>query len=84
MVLDRPNPLGGEIVEGNLLQDDFHSFVGCCKFPYRYGLTAGEAAMMINEEENIGCDLRVVKCTGWKRSMFYPEWEKSGWLPVPH
>ena len=83
MVLDRPNPLGGEIVEGNLLQDDFHSFVGCCKFPYRYGLPAGEAAMMINEEENIGCDLRVVKCTGWKRSMFYPEWEKIWVAPSP-
>ncbi len=83
MVLDRPNPLGGEIVEGNLLQDDFRSFVGCCKFPYRYGLTAGEAALMLNQEENIGCDLQVVKCTGWKRSMFYPEWGKIWVAPSP-
>ncbi len=83
VVLDRPNPLGGEIVEGGLLQDGYHSFVGCCKFPYRYGLTVGEAAVMMNEEEKIGCDLRVVKCTGWKRTMQYPEWKKIWIAPSP-
>lgn len=83
MVLDRPDPLGGEIVEGNLLQDEFHSFVGCCKFPYRYGLTAGEAALMLNQEEEIGCDLQVVPCSGWKRSMLFTEWEKIWVAPSP-
>lgn len=83
MVLDRPNPLGGEIVEGNLLREDFRSFVGCCKFPYRYGLTVGEAALMLNQEEKIGCDLCVVPCSGWKRSMFFPEWEKIWVAPSP-
>lgn len=80
VVMDRPNPLGGEIVEGNIVQDDHYSFVGCCKFPYRYGLTAGEAAWMLNEEEEIGCELTVIPCSGWKRSMMYPDWDKV-WIP---
>ena len=67
IVLDRPNPIGGEVVEGNILKDAFKSFVGCCNFPYRYGLTAGEAALLLNKEEAIGCDLQVVECTGWWR-----------------
>ncbi len=83
MVLDRPNPLGGEIVEGNILKDDFRSFVGCCKIPYRYGLTVGEAALMLNQEEKIGCNLQVVPCSGWKRSMIFPEWEKIWIAPSP-
>lgn len=83
MVLDRPNPLGGEIVEGNILKDDFRSFVGCCKIPYRYGLTAGEAALMLNQEEKVGCNLQVVPCSGWKRSMIFPEWEKIWIAPSP-
>lgn len=83
IVLDRPNPLGGEIVEGGLLQEEYHSFVGCCRFPYRYGLTAAEAALMINEEEGIGCDLQIVPCSGWERSWMYPEWEKIWIAPSP-
>lgn len=83
MVLDRPNPLGGEIVEGNILKDDFRSFVGCCKIPYRYGLTAGEAALMLNQEEKVGCNLQVVPCSGWKRSMMFPEWKKIWIAPSP-
>lgn len=83
IVLDRPNPIGGEVVEGNILKDAFKSFVGCCNFPYRYGLTAGEAALLLNKEEAIGCDLQVVECTGWKRSMLYPEWGKIWVAPSP-
>lgn len=80
IVMDRPNPLGDEIVEGNLVQDSYKSFVGCCSFPYRYGLTAGEAAEMMNREESIGCELTVIPCAGWKRSMLYPDWDKV-WIP---
>lgn len=83
LVLDRPNPLGGEIVEGGMVQEGYYSFVGCCRFPYRYGLTAGEAAVMLNEEEKLGCDLQVAKCTGWKRTMQYPEWNKIWIAPSP-
>lgn len=83
IVLDRPNPLGGEVVEGNVLRDAFRSFVGCCNFPYRYGLTAGEAALMLNCEEDIGCDLKIVPCSGWKRTMLFPEWDKIWIAPSP-
>lgn len=66
-----------------MVQEGYYSFVGCCRFPYRYGLTAGEAAVMLNEEEKLGCDLQVAKCTGWKRTMQYPEWNKIWIAPSP-
>lgn len=72
IVLDRPNPLGGVILEGNVLEPGYQSFVGAYQLPTRYGLTIGELARMVNEEEQIGCRLEVIPCTGWKRSdMFY-------------
>ena len=72
VVLDRPNPLGGTIVEGSVLETDYKSFVGAYPIATRYGLTVGELALMVNAEESIGCDLKVVPCSGWKRSeMFY-------------
>lgn len=82
VVLDRPNPLGGWQVEGGLLQDKYRSFVGCCPLTVRYGLTLGEFALMINQEEELHCDLYVVPCSGYRREMF-PEWDKIWQIPSP-
>ncbi|MGE5410629.1 MAG: exo-beta-N-acetylmuramidase NamZ domain-containing protein [Clostridiales bacterium] len=91
VVLDRPNPLTGEKVEGNLVEDGFISFVSQFKIPYVYGLTCGELAKMLNEEamlsKGVKCKLTVVPMEGWERSMTF---EQTGlpWVPasphVPH
>ena len=86
VVLDRPNPLGGEKIEGNLTEDGFISFVSQFKIPYIYGLTCGELAVMLNEENMLGkkCKLTVVQMEGWKRDMTF---EETGlqWVPSsPH
>lgn len=73
VVLDRPNPIGGSKVEGNILNTKFSSFVGLYPITQRYGLTIGEIAKFFNEEFNIGCELNVVKLEGWKRDMYYDE-----------
>jgi len=71
IVLDRPNPLGGEIIEGNLLHPDCSSFVGLFPLPMRHGLTFGELALLINREFSIGAELMVVRMQGWRREMFF-------------
>lgn len=86
IVLDRPNPLGGERVEGGLVEDKFRSLVSRWDVPYVYGLTCGELARMINAEDWIKspCKLTVVPMKGWKRSMV---WRDTGlpWVPAsPH
>ncbi len=73
IVLDRPNPIGGIKAEGAVLDRRFSSFVGRFPTPTRSGLTIGEFALMMNETENIGCDLTVIPMEGWKRDMFYDE-----------
>jgi uncharacterized protein YbbC (DUF1343 family) len=86
IVLDRPNPLGGEKVEGCLVEDDFISFVSQFKIPYIYGLTCGELALMLNEENMFGqkCDLKVVTMEGWRRDMTFGETGLQ-WVPSsPH
>lgn len=67
VVLDRPNPIGGELMEGNLLRPDCASFVGRCAIPMRHGLTLGELALFCNREMAIGTDLEVVPAQGWRR-----------------
>ena len=94
MVLDRPNPLGGNKVEGCLVEDGFHSFVSEFKIPYIYGLTVGELAMLINEEGlNCGekgnepplkCKLSVIPMAGWRRDMRYPDTGLPWVLPSPN
>ncbi|MCI8590282.1 MAG: DUF1343 domain-containing protein [Clostridiales bacterium] len=79
VVLDRPNPLGGERVEGGLLGEKFQSFVGCRPIPIRYALTLGEFAVMINEKESLGCDLHIVPCD-WHGEAF-PNWGKIWQMP---
>lgn len=79
-VLDRPNPIGGEAVEGNLIEADFTSFVGLHPIPNRHGMTAGELALHFNKTFEIGCELDVVKMDGWKRSMLFPD-TGLPWIP---
>lgn len=89
VVLDRPNPLGGLKVEGNLAEDGYISFVSQFKIPYLYGLTCGELAQMLNEEKMLAkqCKLTVVKMKGWKRKMDYTQTGLQ-WIPssphIPH
>ncbi|MCL2012067.1 MAG: DUF1343 domain-containing protein [Cystobacterineae bacterium] len=78
-VLDRPNPLGGVAVQGNLVQPGFTSFVGMYPLPTRHGMTVGELALLFNQHFGIGCELEVVPCEGWKRGA----WEETGLCFVP-
>jgi uncharacterized protein YbbC (DUF1343 family) len=80
VVLDRPNPVGGVVTEGPLLQAGFESFVGLHPIPLRHGLTAGELALWLNEARGIGCDLEVVPMEGWVRTM---DWADTGLPFVP-
>ncbi len=73
VVLDRPNPVGGEKIEGNILRDDCRSFVGLYPIPMRHGLTFGELALLINTEFGIGARLEVVPLQGWRRAMCFRE-----------
>ena len=77
VVLDRPNPIGGEIYEGALVEPAFKSFVGFYPIPARHGMTVGELAKMFNERHGIGADLIVIKVKGWKRS----QWQDQTGLP---
>jgi len=79
-VLDRPNPLGGEQIEGPVLDADKLSFVGYFPMPVRYGMTMGELALMFNAENKIGADLHVIAMKDWQRRDFY---EATGlpWIP---
>lgn len=77
VVLDRPNPIGGEIVEGALLDPKFSTFVGMYPIPARHGLTVGELATMFNTKFGIGVDLIVARVQNWKRS----QWMDDAGLP---
>ena len=91
IVLDRPNPVGGLKIEGNITEDDCISFVSQFKIPYLYGLTCGELALMLNGERMlknaVTCNLKVVKMKGWKRKMSYTDTGLQ-WIPssphIPH
>ncbi len=84
LVLDRPNVIGGDVVEGSILDSNYKSFVGLYPLPMRHGLTIAEALRMMNSKENIGCDLEVVTMNGWKRSMFFDETGIPWALPSPN
>ncbi|MFL5322606.1 MAG: exo-beta-N-acetylmuramidase NamZ domain-containing protein [Myxococcaceae bacterium] len=79
-VLDRPNPIDGLHVEGNIVGERYRSFVGLYGLPNRHGMTAGELAQLFNAEEKFGCELHVVRCEGWKRS---DGWDATGLGFVP-
>lgn len=73
VVLDRPNPIGGEIVEGALLDPKFKSFVGMYPIPARHGMTVGELATLFNQKYGIGADLIVARVENWQRSQWFDE-----------
>jgi uncharacterized protein YbbC (DUF1343 family) len=73
VVLDRPNPIGGEIVEGALLDPAFKSFVGMYPIPARHGMTVGELATFFNKEFGIGVDLIVARTGNWRRSQWFSD-----------
>ena len=92
IVLDRPNPLGGLIVDGNTTEPDLKSFVGIIPVSYIHGCTFGELAEMINNEgwlsekkgRELKCDLKVVEMKNWKRWMVWED-TKLPWFPTsPH
>src|ERR1041384_2331698 len=73
VVLDRPNPIGGEIVEGALLDPRFKSFVGMSPLPARHGMTVGELATFFNRAHGIGVELIVARVDGWRRSQWFDQ-----------
>lgn len=84
IVLDRPNPIGGDGVEGNILEKGHESFVGQFPIPMRHGLTVGELAKLFNKEFSIGCDLQVVEMDGWKREYYLDETDAPWVMPSPN
>jgi uncharacterized protein YbbC (DUF1343 family) len=84
LVLDRPNPLGGEAYEGPTLDLHYASFVGRSPIPMRHGLTMAELARWLNATHKIGADLHVVKLTGWARHMLWPETGRTWVLTSPN
>lgn len=84
VLFDRPNPIGGEKVEGNIIREGFTSFVGLHPITYRYGLTIGELAEFFNKEFEIQCNLKVIPMEGWKRDMFYEDTKLPWILPSPN
>jgi uncharacterized protein YbbC (DUF1343 family) len=84
IVCDRPNPIGGEEVEGDLLQPSCTSFVGQFPIPLRHGMTIGELARLFNEDFGIGCDLDVVPLEGWRRAMYYDDTRLPWVIPSPN
>lgn len=80
IILDRPNPIGGILVEGNILHPDCKSFVGRYPIPMRHGLTIGEIGLFFNDFFNIHCDLEIIRMKNWKRNMYFPE-TGLPWVP---
>ncbi len=84
VILDRPNPVGGDIIEGNLLEKDFLSFVGCMPIPQRHSLTMGEMAELAKRHFKLDIDLEIVSMQEWKREMFWDD-TKLPWInPSPN
>jgi uncharacterized protein YbbC (DUF1343 family) len=84
VVCDRPNPVGGEEVEGSRLDPGFASFVGQFPIPLRHGMTIGELARLFNDDFGIHCSLDVIPLAGWRRSMYFDETGVPWVLPSPN
>jgi uncharacterized protein YbbC (DUF1343 family) len=84
VVCDRPNPIGGTLVEGPMLDPEFASFVGEYPIPMRHGMTIGELARLFNEHFGIGAKLEVVAMKGWVRSQWFDETGLTWILPSPN
>ncbi len=84
VVLDRPDPIGGTVVEGPLADSDSLSFTAYHAIPVRYGMTPGEMALLVNAEKRLGADVRVVKMRGWSRDLWYDETGLEWVSPSPN
>jgi uncharacterized protein YbbC (DUF1343 family) len=84
VILDRPNPLGGLIVEGPMLDPEYRSFVGGWPIPLRHGLTLSELALLINHEQQIGARIEVVRMAGWRREMLWTDTHRPWVWPSPN
>jgi uncharacterized protein YbbC (DUF1343 family) len=84
IVCDRPNPINGRDVAGNVLEPEQASFVGLFPIPTRHGMTLGELAMLFNDLFEIGCDLDVIKMEGWDRDCWYDETDGPWVMPSPN
>jgi len=84
IVCDRPNPITGVHVEGNVTEKEFTSFVGQYELPTRPGMTIGEMAKMFNEHFGIGCELEVVEMDGWRREMWFEDTGLPWVIPSPN
>jgi uncharacterized protein YbbC (DUF1343 family) len=84
IICDRPNPLGGVVVEGNVVHKGFESFVGAYPLAVRHGLTIGEIARLLNATENWNAKLTIIELENWQRGWLYPE-TKGFWVqPSPN
>ncbi|MBC7538013.1 MAG: DUF1343 domain-containing protein [Bacteriovorax sp.] len=84
LVLDRPNPVGGEMIEGPVLKADYKSFVGRYPIPQRHSMTMGEVGMYGKKILKTDCNLEVIKMEGWKRSMYWQDTKLPWVLPSPN
>jgi len=84
IVCDRPNPINGSQVAGNVLEPEFASFVGQFPIPTRHGMTPGELAQLFNKYFNINCELHVVTMEGWRREYWQDETDAPWVLPSPN
>jgi uncharacterized protein YbbC (DUF1343 family) len=84
IVLDRPNPINGHLIDGPMLEEQWRSFIGYVNIPYCHGMTTGELAEYFNAEYKIGCNLKVVPMEGWRRDMTFQD-TGLNWVPTsPH
>ncbi len=83
-VLDRPNPICGDVVEGNLLKEEFFSFVGMAPIPMRHGMTMGELALYLKKWAKLDVELYVIPMKGWKRHMYFKDTGLEWVLPSPN
>lgn len=81
VVLDRPNPLGGMLVDGPMLQNELRSYIGYANVPYCHGMTVGELARFFRGEYGVSCQLTIVPMRGWTRSMHFAD-TKLAWVPT--
>ena len=84
IVLDRPNPINGLKREGNLVEEDFLSFIGQYPIPNRHGLTIGELSLLYKHEFGLDCDLTVIPMIGWQRCMFFDDTDLIWVQPSPN
>lgn len=84
IVLDRPNPIGGREVEGNILKPDCRSFVGLFPTPMRHGLTMGELALFMADNSEVKPDVEVIKAEGWTRDMYFQDTGLPWVMPSPN